>query len=284
MTGARLRPWPYPTLFAHRGGGLHAPENTLAAMKAGRAHGFLAVEFDVKLSTDSVAFLLHDDTLERTTDGQGPAREQSIAALEQLHANKGFEDTFPDEPVPRFTAVAKYLHGLGLVANVEIKPCPGREAETGRLVTELAVELWRDRFTKPLVSSFNPESLIAARSVSQELALGVLCEKPEESHWALAERLGAMSIHCSHAFADAELVNHAHARGLRVLVWTVNDVQRAAELMRMGIDGIFTDALSEMAKAFPVQLGDAGKPMSEPVDDMLADWTAVPPPMPPMGD
>ncbi len=284
MNSASARNWPYPTLFAHRGGGRQAPENTLVGMKTGRAEGFLAVEFDVKLSADSVAFLMHDDTLERTTNGVGLAREMPISRLEQLFANRGFESAFPDEPVPRFTAVAKYLHGLGLVANVEIKPCPGREADTGRLVTELAVELWRDRFVKPLISSFSADALMAARAVSTDLPIGVLCDQPEDSHWALAERLNAVSLHCNQQYADAELVMKAHGNGLRLLVWTVNEVARAAELMRMGIDGIFTDALSDMAKAFPVQLGDTGKPMCEPVEDMLVDWSTVTPPMPPMGD
>jgi glycerophosphoryl diester phosphodiesterase len=277
------RKWPYPTLIAHRGGGKHAPENTLAAMKTGRAHGFLAVEFDVKLSHDSVAFLLHDDSLERTTNGSGNAREHSIAQLELLRANKGHEAAFPDEPVPRFTAVAKYLHGLGLLANVEIKPCPGREAETGRLVTELAAELWRDRFVKPLLSSFSADALTAARAASADLPLGVLCEKPDDTHWQLAASLNAVSLHCDQQYADGNLVREAHGRGLRLMVWTVNDVERAFELMRLGVDGLFTDELAAMAKAFPVQLGDAGKPVSDPVEDMMADWTAVPPPMPPMG-
>jgi glycerophosphoryl diester phosphodiesterase len=280
MANASSPAWPYPTLFAHRGGGMHAPENTLAAMKVGRAHGFLAVEFDVKLSQDSIAFLLHDDTLERTTNGHGPAREQSMALLERLFANKGHEAAFPEEPIPRFTAVARYLHGLGLFANVEIKPCPGREADTGRLVTELAAELWRDRFVKPLLSSFSAEALIAARAASPEVSLGVLCEKPQDAHWQLAADLGAVSLHCDQQYADAELVRFAHARGLRLMVWTVNDIARADELMRMGVDGIFTDALEKMARSFSAQLADSGKPMCDPVGDMYIDWAAFPPPMP----
>ncbi|MBL8520271.1 MAG: glycerophosphodiester phosphodiesterase [Betaproteobacteria bacterium] len=281
MTTSPQPKWPFPTLFAHRGGGRHAPENTLAAMKEGRAQGFLAVEFDVKLSRDTVAFLLHDDTLDRTTDGSGAARERTIAELEHLHANRGHEAAFPGEPVPRFTTVAKYLHGLGLLANVEIKPCPGREAETGRLVAELAMELWRDRFVKPLLSSFSADALAAARAVSSDLPLGVLCDAPEAAHWELARALGAVSLHCNHRQVDADLVRTCHARGLRLLVWTVNDLSRASELLRLGVDGLFTDELAAMAKAFPAQLGDAGKPMSDPVEDMVADWTAIPPPMPP---
>lgn len=272
--------WPYPTLFAHRGGGRHAPENTLAAMRVGRSHGFSAVEFDVKLSRDSVAILMHDDTLDRTANGAGAVASIDIARLETLHANRGLELTFPDEPIPRFSAVAKYLHGLGLIANIEIKPCPGREVETGRLVAELTAELWRDRFVKPLVSSFSPAALIAANSAAPDLPIGVLCEKPADEHWRLAAELGAVSLHCDQQHADADLVRATHAKGLRLLAWTVNDAERAGELMRLGVDGLFTDELEAMARQFPAQLADTGKPMSDPVEDMYIDWTVIPPPMP----
>ena len=81
-----VKAWPYPTLFAHRGGGSLAPENTLAAMQCGYANGYGAVEFDVKLSADNIAFLLHDDTLDRTTNGFGAAAQMNMADLEKLDA------------------------------------------------------------------------------------------------------------------------------------------------------------------------------------------------------
>jgi glycerophosphoryl diester phosphodiesterase len=275
MSHPQARHWPYPTLIAHRGGGLHAPENTLAAVRTGREAGFHCVEFDVKLSRDNVALLMHDDTLERTTHGNGAVALHTMAALEQVNANKGHEATFPGEPVPRFTAVAKLLHGLGLTANIEIKPCPGRDTETGRLVTELTREIWRDRLVKPLLSSFSAQALLAARAVSADLPIGVLCEQPTETHWELANRLGAVALHCDHHYASADLVIAAHQRGLRLLLWTVNDTERAAALLRLGVDGLFTDSLSDMAKAFPAQLADTGKPMCDPIADMQLDWTGT---------
>ena len=117
--------WPYPTLFAHRGGGSLAPENTLAAMKCGYAQGYGAVEFDVKLSADNIAFLLHDDTVDRTTNGQGLAAAMTMDALEKYDAGAWHSARFAGEKIPRFSAIAQYLHGLGMMANVEIKPCPG---------------------------------------------------------------------------------------------------------------------------------------------------------------
>jgi glycerophosphoryl diester phosphodiesterase len=269
-------------LIAHRGGGAHAPENTLAAMRTARAHGFHCVEFDVKLSRDHIALLMHDDTLERTTNGAGAVAVHDMEALERLHANKGFEAAFAEEPVPRFTAVAKLLHGLGLTANVEIKPCPGRETDTGRLVAELAHEIWRDRLVKPLLSSFSADALRAARQAAPGLPLGVLCEQPGAEHWSLAEQLRAVALHCDQRHVNAALVVDAHQRGLRLMAWTVNEVPRAAELMRLGVDGIFTDALKVMASAFPAQLADAGKPMAAPVGDMQLDWSGLMTPIPPM--
>ena len=274
-----VSPWPYPTLIAHRGGGIHAPENTLAAIKTGHAHSYAAVEFDVKLSGDSVAVLMHDSTLERTTSGHGPVMAKTVAELEKLDAGAWHSEVFRNEPIPRFSAVAKYLHGLGMMANVEIKPCAGREAETGKLVGELCVELWRDRRVKPLISSFSVDSLVAARAVAPDLPIGLLVKAPDEQHLPMLENLHCVSIHCDHQHVNADLVRLFHGRNYRVMVYTVNDVERVSELLAMGIDGIFTDQLGVMAKRFPHQLSDSGKPMADPLEPGM-DWQSVVPPMP----
>lgn len=276
----RLPTWPYPTLFAHRGGGVLAPENTLAAIKVGHAHSYAAVEFDVKLSADSVALLMHDSTLERTTDGRGKIAAHSMAELERLDAGSWHSAAFKGERIPRFSAVAKYLHGLGLMANVEIKPCEGRETETGRMVAELCVELWQDRFVKPLISSFSVDSLRAARAAAPGLPMGFLTRTPQEEHLALLAELDCVSIHCHHEHITPDLVKLFHGHGYRVLTYTVNDEERVRALLAMGVDGIFTDQLEAMAKRFAHQLNDAGKPMVDPLEDQGADWLSVAPPMP----
>jgi glycerophosphoryl diester phosphodiesterase len=271
--------WPYPTLFAHRGGGSLAPENTLAAIKTGYARGFGAFEFDVKLTRDGVAILMHDDTLDRTTNGRGAIVQMDLAAIEKLDAGSWHSLPFAREPVPHFSAVAHYLHGLGLLANVEIKPCPGREAETGRIVAELCVELWRDRLVKPLVSSFSTEALHAARAVSEELPIGLLVREPKSACLAQLRSLQCVSLHCHHGFINADTVRQFHDEGYRLLVYTVNQVDRAAELLDFGVDGIFTDELETMARRFPGELADANKPMRNRVDlDM--SWLGAVPPMP----
>lgn len=274
-----IAPWPYPTLFAHRGGGVLAPENTLAAIKIGHANSYAAVEFDVKLSSDSIAILLHDSMLERTTNGQGRVMDKTAVELEALDAGSWHSAAFHGEPVPRFSAVAKYLHVLGLMANVEIKPCPGREAETGRVVAELCEELWRDRFVKPLISSFSVDALQAARDVSVNLPMGLLVEAPAPEHLPVLAGLGCVSIHCDHQYINAELVRLFHDHNYRVMVYTVNDLQRVSDLLALGVDGIFTDQLEIMAQRFTQQLNDAGRPMSDPFD-ADGDWQSVVPPMP----
>ncbi len=271
--------WPYPTLFAHRGGGIHAPENTLAAIRTGHAHSYAAVEFDVKLSGDSVAMLMHDSTLERTTNGRGRVTDATMPELEALDAGAWHSEPFRGERIPRFLAVAKYLHGLGLMANVEIKPCEGNEGETGRLIAELCVELWRDRFVKPLVSSFSLAALKAARAAAPELPMGLLVKVPGEEHLPILESLHCVSLHCHHEHITPDLVRRFHGSNIRVMTYTVNEPARVDTLLAMGIDGIFTDQLELMAKRFPHQLNDAGKPMCGPLE-LDIDWRSVVPPMP----
>lgn len=280
-TAAEAQPkaWPYPTLFAHRGGGILAPENTLAAMKCGYANGYGAVEFDVKLSADSIAYLLHDDTLDRTTSGSGAAVGRSMRELEQLDAGAWHGTSFKGEHIPRFSAVAKHLHGLGMMANVEIKPCPGRDAETGKLVAELCEELWRDRLVKPLITSFSVDALRAARAVSKDLPMGLLVDDPDYSQLALLQSLGCVSLHCHYSTLTADHVRFFHDHGIHVLTYTVNDIDCAAELLVIGVDGIFTDNLEAMAKRFPAQLHDGGRAMREK-QELNIDWLNVPPPMP----
>lgn len=274
----KLAAWPYPTLFAHRGGGSHAPENTMAAMKAGYAHGYTAVEFDVKLSNDHVAILMHDDTLDRTAGTAALVKEKTISELEHLDAGAWFGDPFKGEKIPRFSAIAKYLHGMGLMANVEIKPCPGREKETGSLVGELCIELWKDRLVKPLISSFSVEALRAARAAAPGLPMGLLVEKAEEKNIALLEELNCVSIHAHFSSFDADKIRLFHDQGYRVMTYTVNDPDVVAHLLDIGVDGIFTDNLDVVARRFAHQLSDSGKAMY--LEPEANEWMNVVPPMP----
>ena len=123
-----MKDWPYPRYVAHRGGGKLAPENTLAAMREGYAHGYRMVEFDVKLSADGVPFLLHDDTLDRTTDGAGRADALPWAELSKLDAGSWHSAAYAGEPLPTLSAIARWAIANGAACNIEIKPASWRRA------------------------------------------------------------------------------------------------------------------------------------------------------------
>ena len=238
-------PWPYPTHIAHRGGGRLAPENTLAAMRVGAEHGFRMFEFDVKLSRDDIAFLLHDDDLDRTTtDGHGPAGALTYTELALLDAGGWHSPAYVGEPVASFQAVARYAIANQIACNVEIKPSPGREAETGTAVALAARAYWQGAPVAPLLSSFSETSLAAAQAAAPELPRALLVEKiPADWRERLA-KYDCVSLNINQRDATPELIADVHAAGYRIAAWTVNDPARAQLLLSWGLDGIFTDELA----------------------------------------
>ncbi|AYY60682.1 glycerophosphodiester phosphodiesterase [Burkholderia multivorans] len=236
--------WPYPRVVAHRGGGTLAPENTLAALDEGARRGHRMVEFDAKLSADDVTFLLHDDTVERTSNGRGAAAGMRYAALAALDAGAWRDARFAGERMPTLEAAAARCIALGLAANVEIKPCPGRERDTGRRVAADAAAYWRGAAVPPLLSSFSFEALREARETAPELPRGMLYETvPPDWHAQVVDALGCVSLHADHTRLDETQVRAIKAAGLRILVYTVNDLARARELVRWGVDAVCTDRI-----------------------------------------
>jgi glycerophosphoryl diester phosphodiesterase len=237
-------------LFAHRGGGSLAPENTLAAVKLGQSLGFRAYEFDVKLSKDGVAMLLHDATLGRTTSGQGRACDFTWVELLKLDAGAWHSDRFRGEKIASFEAVARALIDHGDMANVEIKPTPGFERETGAAVSTQAARLWSGAGVPPLLSSFDFEAMVAAKESAPGLPRGWLVDEFTEADWERLETLDAVSLNTDHVTFRVKDVDRLHDRGYRVLLYTVNDVETAERLFAAGVDGIFTDNLKVFAEKF----------------------------------
>ena len=239
--------WPYPLWIAHRGAGKLAPENTLAAFRVGAAHGYRAFECDVKLSADGVPFLLHDDTLQRTTSGYGPAIDRSWAELSQFDAGGWHSTDFAGEPPASLHAIARYVLRNGFHLNIEIKPSPGHEQATGRAVAHAAAELWRDAETPPLLSSFKTAALETAREAAPALPRALLLDKLWAGWLEAAEALDCVAVVTDHAFQDAKLVIQVHAAGLRSLAYTVNDPAAVQRLLELKVDGIVTDAVDRFA-------------------------------------
>lgn len=235
--------WPYPRWIAHRGAGLQAPENTLAAFRCGAHHGFGMFECDAKLSADGEIFLLHDDTLDRTTNSQGPAGHADWASLCRLDAGAWHSPDFAGEPLPRLQALARFCQAGGHRLNIEIKPCPGTQAQTGRRVAEEADRLWAGESVPPLLTSFDTQALAAAREAAPALPRGLLLQDRRPSWLEEAKALGCVAVVCQYRLWDADAVARAHAAGMRCLSYTVNDEAAARHLLALGTEGLITDRM-----------------------------------------
>ncbi len=244
-----LPAWPYPRWIAHRGAGKLAPENTLAAFRLGAQHGYRMFECDAKLSRDGVPFLMHDATLQRTTNGSGTGGDLDWGALAQLDAGGWHSRAHAGEPLPTLEALARYCIANGHHLNIEIKPTPGHEETTGRVVGEAAARLWQGQAVPPLLSSFQPAALAGARATAPQLPRALLVDVPHQGFVDEAHALGCVAIVCNHAMWDAALVATVHGQGMRALSYTVNDPWAAQRLIDLGTDGIITDRVDLFSPA-----------------------------------
>ena len=239
--------WPYPRWIAHRGAGKRAPENTLAAFRLGAQHGYRMAECDAKLSADGVVFLLHDDTLDRTTDGQGIAGHQPWAQLSLRDAGSWHSRRYAGERLPTLDGVARLCRANACLLNIEIKPTTGLEEETGRVVAREAARLWADAPVPPLLTSFQPHALAGAKASAPELPRGLLLESLWDGWFIHAQSLGCVAIVCDHALWNPQTLTQVHGAGMRALAYTVNDPGEADRLWALGLDGLITDRVDLFA-------------------------------------
>ena len=251
-------------LIAHRGRSACAPENTMAAFEAALAAGFTWIETDVDLLADGTPALLHDGTLDRTTDGAGPLAALGPLQLREHDAGSWFSAVFSAERVPLLSDLTGLMARTGLCANLELKlsdPAPQRaqrllEAVVDELEGLAAVE----GSPGVVISSFDHELLARLR----ERAGPALCLAPLLEPGALAagwrrakDATGADRVHPHHADLTPRLVDELHEAGLGIAAWTVNDPGRARILADWGVEGICTDGPPGMT---PADWGGTGAP------------------------
>ena len=241
MTTEVANEWSYPRWVAHRGAGKLAPENTLAAFKLGASHGYTMFECDVKLSADGVPFLLHDDTLERTTNGIGIAGSMTWQDLQQLDAGSWHSTSYAGEPIPSLDTVAAYCISNSFDLNIEIKPTLGTDQLTGQVVAQHAARIWQNESRKPLLTSFKPDALQAAVDAAPNLPRGLLLHELWPGWLETALMLGCQAVICHHRLWDTSSVTQAKSAGFKLLSYTVNDDADVQRLLTLGCDGIITD-------------------------------------------
>jgi glycerophosphoryl diester phosphodiesterase len=217
-----------PKVIGHRGAAAYAPENTLESFREARRRGATWVETDIKLTADGVPIVMHDESLKRTT-----GVDRLVAQTPRADLPAG---------VPTFEEAIACFGDEGLGCNVEIKPCPGREAETGRVVVETLRRCWPGRLPPPLLSSFKDASLAAARAAAPEFARALLLGEIGDDWKKRAEAVVAAGINTNGEKLTAVRAVEIRKAGYALSVYTIDDGDVAKALIGMGVECIITDA------------------------------------------
>ncbi len=240
-----------PRVIGHRGARSNAPENTLAGLRRAHEEGASWVEFDVKLTKDKVPILIHDETLDRTSNGRGAVRDLSLDSIKLVNAGcpAMFGDRFKGERIPTLAEALSLLLKLDMGFNLEVKPCQGRERETTIAALSVVRQHWPAHAPTPIISSFKALSLEAARDAAPELPRGYLAERLDSGWLDAAKRLDCTTIHPGYRSLTRPQVRLAKQHGYPVLVWTVNEGPRAVELIGWGVDSLISDVPGAIAAA-----------------------------------
>lgn len=233
-------------VFGHRGASAYAPMNTLPAFELAVAQGADGVELDTHLSKDGHLIVLHDFTVDHTTDSQGYARDKTLAELRELDAGIKFGEQYRGTHIPTLDEVFEAV-GHKLFINVEIKS----ESEDTDGVEQKVVDciIRHNMSQRVIVSSFNPLALKRFRAIAPNIPIGYLYAPDYQPFAEVMAELPHEARHPHHSMIDAPYMAWAKAHQYRVNTWTVNEVNRAIELRDLGVDTIITDHPDKMIEA-----------------------------------
>jgi glycerophosphoryl diester phosphodiesterase len=238
----RSTPSRIPICFAHRGARAHTPENTLLAFDLAFDLGAEAIECDVQRSLDGRLIIIHDGTLERTTDGMGLVAARTCAESRTLNAGHRWRMR---QPIPTLEETLELVWTRERSINLEVKGETAEEAtSTAEAVATALAALDVEQRERVLVSSFALPAVARVKALVPELRVAALYGEREwrqRDMLAQAIEMGAEAIHPDVRLVTPALVRLAHAAGLRVNVWTANHWGTIARLIRMGVDGLFSD-------------------------------------------
>ena len=227
-----------PLIIAHRGASALAPENTMAAFRLAKELGADGIELDVMLSADEQLVVIHDQRVNRTTNGKGKVNEMSWDALKTLDAGSYFDERFAGEPLPLLNQVFEELGGQ-LLINVELKNYATPRDQLTEKVVDLILQMGLKN--SAMLSSFNARNLLKAESLDPSIPRGLLTLPglpgiPYRG-W-LGKRYHYDALHPYHKDVNARMVSRLHAAGKKINVWTVNNPEDLLRMRDLGVDMI----------------------------------------------
>jgi len=224
-------------MIAHRGASGYAPENTLAAFRRAVALGATFIETDLHLSRDAHFLALHDDTLERTTNGRGAVHEHTLAELRQLDAGSWFGSDFAGERIPTLDEILDFSRRHDVVFYLELKQSDSWGTEHA-LVHALRQS---GEIPRPVVMSFEPRVLESLRRSESTLMTALLYDGSLDNLFERAVGVGARQLAVRGNLVTPALLEEARRKDLQVVCWTINHPAHMRSLIAAGVDGIITD-------------------------------------------
>jgi len=224
-------------VIAHRGASGHAPENTLAAFKRALALGATFIETDLQLTRDSRFVALHDETVDRTTNGQGKVHDMTLAELRGLDAGSWFGSEFAGERIPTLDEILEFSKKNDAVFYLELKPggsWGGEHALIGALRESGEIH-------RAAVISFDPGILAGLRRIEPTMMTGLLYDGQLEKPIEKALEVGARQLAVRGDLVKPIFLKEARKKDLQVICWTVNHPAHIRTLMEAGVDGIMSD-------------------------------------------
>jgi len=239
-----------PHRVAHRGYSAVAPENTLPALAAAVLAGATLVEFDVRTTADGVPVVIHDRTVDRTTDGSGDVSELTLDEISALDAGSWFSPAYAGTRIPLLREVIDLLrpHAVGVAAGVEllleIKP-PATLEQVKVIMGQVADAGLLDR---TVVQSFDPEVVRLAADATPDVRLGLLRHGFDDDQVLLAQELGVSYVNPAlrAVLAGPATVAQLAEVGVGVMPWTPNDISLWPALVEAGVAGLITDRTGEL--------------------------------------
>jgi len=238
-----------PQIIAHRGASHYAPENTQAAIELAAQQGAKWIEVDLHLTQDKNIIIMHDDTVDRCTNGKGKIIKLSYAELAKLDAGSWYSEKYAGQAVLSLENLIILLGKLDINVNLEIKPVVNQSMEIAETTVDIINKCWPENKPWPLISSFSKEVMQNTLQIAPYLPRAMLVEQWNNDWVKVVTELKCVTINADRHIMNKEVLADMHKLGKQVLVYTVNDLDDAVDLINMGIDGLITNRSDAIKQA-----------------------------------